>query len=189
MPLIDDLDIGASPEADEQKMAMAGSVPEGKYHAALIGASDDTAGEFEVVRLEFQILSKPYAGKKIFDDVFLTGTDAEKTEKARQRKRMYCHRLGLLLKTPDPNDPKKHVYKLAPNKYHLRDCLGVECIIDVKLEPYDYTNRQGKHVKGIGNKLAYEGVFELSDPKVKDVPRGQSLTTKPAAAAENFDDI
>src|ERR1051326_2757494 len=97
--LLDELDLGADVEQDEQQMAMAGAIPEGKYHARLVEATDvEQGGEYDVGRPEFQVLSKPYAGKLVEETLFLTGGDATKTEKARQRKRLFCHRLGLLTK-------------------------------------------------------------------------------------------
>lgn len=187
--LLDELDLAADVEQDEQQLAMAGAIPDGKYHARLVEAAEDQAGEYDVVRLKFQILSRPYAGKIVEETLFLTGSDADKTDKARQRKRMFCHRLGLLTKSPNPADPKRHIYALVPGKQHLRDCLGAECIIDVKVQEREFEGKKGNMVKYKDNKLQWEGVFELNDPKVKDVPRGKSDAPLPAPTRQADPDL
>jgi hypothetical protein len=162
----------ANPEDDARGIALGGVIPAGFYHARLVEATEDQAGMHNVDRLKFEILHGPYKGKLIENDLFHTGNDADKTEKAKIKRRSFYHRLGLLQKTGTGKDAK---YTLAPGKQHIRDCLGNECIIEVVAEEEHWTDKKtGAPRKMMKNKLTYYGVFELTDPKVKDVPRAPS---------------
>lgn len=172
--LLDDLDLdNTNPDDVERGIAMAGAIPEGKYHARLAEATGiEQAGSYNVVRLKFQVLTAPYAGKLIEETLFLEGSDDEKTQKAKQRRMLFMHRLGLLRKV-EQHSRKRYVP--VEGKHGFTDCLGQECVIAVKVRDETYTPRgKTEKVTFKKNVLEYEGVFELIDPKVKDVKRGSS---------------
>lgn len=190
--LLEDLGLDtANWDNDDKGIALAGAIPESKYHARLVHVAERMAGEYTIDELKFEILHGPYAGKLIEEDLFHTGKDAEKTEKAKVRRRTYYHRLGLLEKT-EVNGEKK--YTLADGKQHLRDCLGNECIIDVKVADEEFEVKKDGVGTGVRrkikkNKLAYIGVYKLDDPEVKAVPRAKGGSAppvaKPAASVSN----
>lgn len=193
--LLDDLDLDTTnPDTDERDINLAGAIPEGKYHARLVEATDAERGEYTVDALKFEILHGPFVGKIIEETVFHTGSDDAKTAKAKVKRRTYYHRLGLLTKT-EVNGEKK--YALTPGKFHLRDCLGAEVVIDVEVFDDQFTAKPGTKnagqlIKIKKNRLTYMGIYKLDDPKVKDVPRGKSngvYTPPPAPAAVNLDGI
>jgi len=171
-------------QEDDKGIALGSVIPEGKYHARLVHAAERQAGGYTIDELKFEILHGPYKGKVIEDDLFHTGTDAQKTEKAKLKRRSYYHRLGLLTKS-EVNGEKK--YTLTPGKNHIRDCLDVQVIIDVVAQEESWEDKKtGANRKMMKNKLSYFGIYKLDDPKVKDVPRATGTpapitsATKPA---------
>lgn len=168
----DDELAGLNPDQVEKDVELGGVIPEGKYHALLVGVGkkDATTGS-EGVELEFHILAGPFKGGIIKDSIW-------KTDKAKGKNRilLFAHRLGLL--TSKDVDGKKQ-YVPAPGKTDWPDCRLTTCIIDVIIEEYEMTDKVTKAKtgkKGKANRLAFEGVFTLDDPRVKDVARDTSGT-------------
>lgn len=185
--LLEDLGLdNASWDDDDRDLKLAGAIPEGRYHARLTSAAEKAAGEFVLDELKFEILHGPYKGKVIEEDLFHSGKDDDKTKKAKVKRRTYYHRLGLLTKS-EVNGEKK--YALAPGKHHIRDCIGAEVIIDVKVADEKWTDKKTGEAKSMKkNRLAYIGVFKLDDPEVANVPRATG-PRPPVESPPNLDDL
>lgn len=158
------------PDRVEAEMASGGVIPEGKYHAVLIGAKKhDAKSGSEGEELEFEILAGQFRGSKLKDTLWKTDN-----AKGRNRMTMFANRLGLLAAIPVPGSKDKKTYAPIEGKSDWCDVLYAQCVIDVTIEEYEMTDKKtgkpnGK--KGKANRLAFEGVFKLDDPRVKDVER------------------
>lgn len=173
MALVDEL-VGFGVDADtaEEQMKSGGLTPEGKHHARLDGCREVEANTGSKGReLTFTVLSGVGKGSEVKETLWLN-TDKDK---GKNRQLIFAHRLGLLKKVPAANG--KSVYAPIEGKHDFNDCLGTECIIDVKHE--EYTTSKGK--KGMGCVLQFEGVFQLTDERCKDVPRAAAGSAPPPA--------
>lgn len=187
------------PDRVEAEMASGGVAPEGKYHALVTGAKKtDAKSGSEGTEIEFEFLAGPFKGSKVKDTVWksdnakarnrgvimahrlglLTAVDldAARADPAKaQAARSWIRpeeldAFNLLLGLNN----KKRGYFTTPGKSDWCDVLYTQCIIDVIVEEYDMVDKTTKKPtgrKGKSNKLAFEGVFKLDDPRVKDVER------------------
>ena len=178
-----------NPDQVEKDVELGGVIPEGKYHALLTGVcKKDAKSGSEGTEFEFHILAGPFKGQIIKDAIW-------KTDKAKGKNRilLFAHRLGLLA-SKDVNGKKQYVP--AEGKADWPDCRLTACIIDVIIEEYEMTDKvtqkpNGK--KGKANRLAFEGVLTLDDPRCKDVIRDTSgnyttVASNHAAAGAPVDD-
>lgn len=180
MSLVDDLlGFGEDPENAESQMKNGGLVPEGKHYARLDGVREVEANSGSRGReLTFTVLAGPGKGGEVRETLWLN-TDKDKSK---IRQLIFGHRLGLLKKAPGPNG--KSVYQGVEGKHDFTDCLGAECVLDVKHE--EYVRKDGK--KGMSAILQFEGVFSPTDERCKDVPRvaaGSVPPPKPQAKAQD----
>lgn len=189
--LMQDLDLGnTNPDAVEQSMASGGLAPEGKHHAVLNGCREVQANSGSVGReLTFRILAGPGAGQDVRETVWITSDP-----KAKNRRVLFMHRLGLLKKVAAEGG--KSAYVPAEGKTDFMDCLGAECVIDVKHEEDTWTDKKtGKPRTGTKAVLSFEGVLSLDDKRCADVPRGKpgaaqaAVATAAAAGAKAKDDF
>jgi hypothetical protein len=185
--LMDDLDLGTvNPEAVEQSMAFGGLPPEGLHHAALNGCRPITEAKSPGRELTFAILAGPGAGLTVKDAVWITSDP-----KSKNRRVLIMHRLGLLKKVTAADG--KHAYTPVEGKTDFMDCLGAECVIDVKHREREYEKNNQKR-KITEAELTFEGVLMLDDKRCKDVPRGKpgaaqaAVATAAAAGAKAKDD-
>lgn len=150
----------------EKEVAAGGCVPPGKYHAMLVGTaphkakSSDSSGQL----FEFEILAGPFKGSKI-EEVLWRSDKA----KGKNRSIIFANRLGLTVK-----DSSGEGYVAAPGITGWCDLIGKQCIIDVIIEESDMTDKiTGKPTgkKWRQNKLEFDGVYKVDDPRVKEVER------------------
>lgn len=181
MSLMEDLRLGEVTDANaiDESMA-AGYLPaEGYHHAYLDGYRPfDTNSGASGHEFTFKILGGPWDGKEVKGSVFKPkGEDPEKDEKARNKLRLFAHRLGLLKKVKKDG---KDVYEAVEGKSEFMHAIGTEVIINVKHE--DFEGQKGKGKKAV---LEYEGILPLDDKRAKDVKRGRKPGTAntPATAA------
>lgn len=147
-------DENATADKIEQFQKTGGLVPEGKYHVRLDGwkptsAQSGLTGE----ELHYVIASGPFEGAEITDTLWNSDKDG-----AKRRAMLFGHRLGLLVR----NGAK---FKKAPGKESFADCIGAECVVEVKHE--EYVNKKGK--KGIALRITFNGVWGVDDPSVKSL--------------------
>jgi hypothetical protein len=184
MNLMEDLELETyNPDAIDAAMEAGGVVPKGKYHARLENARDVVSKENsnDGVELEFKLLASHFAGQSVKDTIWVTDN-----EKAKARRIIFMHRLGLLRTEVLPDGKKKYVP--VQGKEHFRDVLGVECVIDVDVEEYEIKDKdtgQKTGRKGKSNRLAFCGVYALDDPKLKDVERAGESHGSHAANGTN----
>lgn len=168
-----------NPDHVEQDVESGGVVPEGKYHAMIVGVGDREAKETgnSGAELEFEILTGPYKGAHVKDTIW----KSEK-QKGKNRALLFAHRLGLLTTTV-VNGVKQ--YAPVEGKTGWADVFGTQCIIDVTIEEYDQKDKSGQKTgkKGKSNRLEFAGVYRLDDPKVKDVPRAGGTVAPPTTNA------
>lgn len=154
-----------NPDDVDKAMTAGDVIPEGKYHAMLVGAcyKKATTGS-EGYELEFCIMSGPFAGKTIKENLWKSDN-----AKMRQRRTLFAHRLGLLQKV---GTDKNHRYEQIPGKSDWTDAINAQCVIVVEVEEYEI-EKEGKKTgrKGHKNRLAWCGVFKIDDPDVKDVEK------------------
>lgn len=196
MPLLDELELDKAPTAAEVESAMrAGPVPpEGLHHAALVGFREVQANSGSHGReLTFKILAGPGKGFEVRDTLWSpSGKSAESDGRARNRMRIFAHRLGLLKKVALPDGTTKYV--AVEGKTDFLDVYGAACVIEVKHEEREYTDKGGKLKKVTDARLAFEGVLALDDDRCKAVPRGDAAAavaavTAPAPAADEYADL
>jgi hypothetical protein len=184
MALLDDLRLNEGVDADEleKRMQGGGIPPEGMHHAYLDGYRECTANTgTKGHEMTFKILGGPAAGMVVKETVWAPkGEDEEKDKKARDKLRLYGHRLGLLKKVTTNG---KSTYVAAEGKSDFIHCMGAEVIIDVMHEDDEYTNKQGKAVKAKKARLTYEGVIGLDDKRAATVKRGAKPTAGAIAAS------
>lgn len=186
MALLDELQLDAVADANEveEKMSMGMLPPEGMHHAALVGFKEGTANSGSHFReLRFAIIAGPAKGMEVKESLWAPkGETQEKDEKARNRMRLFAHRLGVLKKVPIDGQTGKFRYVPVPGVADFHDVLDkATCVIDVKHEEYDRTDGKGKGKKAI---LTFEGVLPCDDKRVvaAKVPLGKFT---PGAAGAN----
>lgn len=181
MSLVDDLlGFGADPNATEESMKSGGMVPEGKHHARLDGVREVEANTGSKGReLTFLVLAGPGKGGEVRETLWLNSDK----EKGKSRQLIFAHRLGLLTKAPGPNG--KAIYAAVEGRKDFVDCIGSECVVDVKHE--EYTRKDGK--KGTTAILQFEGVLSVTDARCKDVPKASAGSMpKPKPQQKSQDD-
>lgn len=203
MPLMDELALDASLDATAVETAVAAGplCPEGDHHAVLCGFREINANTGSHGReLTFKIVAGPGKGYEVKEALWSpSNRSAEKDERARNRMRIFAHRLGLLKKVVGA-DGKTATYQPIPGKADFPDVFGAQCVIRVRHEEREY-EKDGKTRKAIDARLDFEGVYLLDDPRVTKCPRGDAqavaaaATVGPAALgangkpADTFDDI
>lgn len=174
--ITDDLDLGEySPEAVEKEMETGGRLPPGKYHVELIRVGETTATQRGIMQipLTFRVLAGPCQGQTHTERLndFVNGTNEDAKKKSNNRYLLFGSRLGLVSTAGG---------KYAKVKAGWVDCVGADCVIEIKHEPKKINNVvvPGEFYANV----TFGGVYNLTDPKVKDVPRGVP-GSRPAAGA------
>jgi len=176
--LLKDLELtGVDPDAVEASMASGGLVPEGIHHAALSGCREVQANSGSEGReLTFKVLAGPGAGLEVKETLWISADP-----KAKSRRILFMHKLGLLRKVAAGD---RNQYVPVEGRHDFTDCLGAECLIDVRHVEDTWTDKKsGKERKANKAELTFGGVMGLDDPRGKDVPRGKPGAGKAAAAA------
>lgn len=185
---MDDLDLNLSkydPYAVEQDIETGGKLPAGKYHARLDKAEVKAwpSGD-SYTDVTYTVLAGKFAGKTIsdkLDHLKEVGEHLEEKKKkaianSNNRFLLFGSRLGLIASN---NGKYQRV------KGSFADCCGAEAVIDVVHKP-DRTDPTKTYAN-----VSFAGIFTLSDPKVKDVPRAKpgEAAAVPAASvpAAGFD--
>lgn len=184
MALVDDL-LGFAPPPDqaEKDIASGGLPPEGLHHARLDGVREVTANTGSSGReLELKLLVH---GGTVKETLWISDN-----EKARTRQVIFAHRLGLLKKVQVNG---QNAYAKVDGKYDLTNCLGAECIVEIKHEEDTFNDKKSGKPRTITKAvLSFEGVYTLDDPRVKSVPRaiaGSVPPPKPQAKNDDFGGI
>lgn len=180
MALLEDLELDKVADAAEveQQMASGGIVPEGLHHAALVGCREGAANSgTKFTELKFQVLAGPGKGLHIEETLFgPAGKSAESDERARNRMRLFAHRLGLLRKVPV--EGQKDKFRYAPIEGGPKEFTDVldkaTCVVDVKHRDREY-EKDGKKRTIKEAVLSFEGVLPVDDARVKEkkVPLGK----------------
>lgn len=196
MALLDELQLDAAPDANEveKQMSMGNIPPEGMHHAVLVGFKEGTANSGTGFReLRFKIIAGPAAGMEVKESLWKPkGDDPVKDERAKNRLRIFAHRLGILRKVPIEGQKDKFRYVPVEGVSDFVDVLDkATCVIDVKHEEYDRTDGKGKGKKAV---LTFEGVLCVDDKRVKDakVPLGKytpGANGQPLPQRDNYDGL
>lgn len=179
--LPEDIDLsGFNPDTVNAVAEAGGMVPPGKYHVRLDGASAGRVGKQggSSTDLEYTILTGPFAGKTVKDSVWHPMNDGGAGD---NRFVLVAHRLGLLA-----INPKTKKYEFVPGKAGFESCLGAEVVIEVNHRTYK--RQDGSDGKAVN--VTFGGVYALTDPKLKDVPKaaaGAKVAAPAKAAAKGFD--
>ncbi len=174
--LTEDLDLsGFNPETVEAVAAAGGLIPIGKYHVRLEGCTDTQSKRTGNTgqELEYEILTGPFAGRKVKDTVWTPAGDGGPSD---NRFVLVAHRLGLIR----PKAGGKG-YESVPGKSSFKDCLGAEVVIEVNHRTY----KKDDGSEGKAANVTFGGIWRLDDKAVKDVPKakvggaGSPPATKP----------
>lgn len=146
-----------------------GRLPDGRYHVRLDGVkpvSTPKGGTGE--ELTLTVIGGPHAGNEIRETLW----DSDKPA-GKKRLVLFGARLGLLVRGEGAKFTK------AKDKYGFGDCLGNECIVEVKAEKY--TKKDGG--QGEALRVTFAGIWSVGDPEVKSVAKGKggNVPAKPKA--------
>lgn len=150
----------------------------GWYHCVIDSVELEDDGKHNpAIKFNLAILAgeKPAEiGKKHTERLYLT-----KANKKRQA--IFAKRLGLI--------KPEHAGKFVTVDWD--ECIGKQVCCQVEEE--DYTDKDGKKKKS--SKVAYAGIYDVADEKVKDVPKDQESlaiagsATKTNGTADKFADL
>jgi hypothetical protein len=165
----------------EAALAKEDIPPPGVYHAVLAEAlaPGEHPNPLDAWKLNFLIIAGPENGKKVEHVLWPPKDDDEadpkKKAKFEQNRKLFYHRIGLT--APDATGNLVP----APGKNDPRDCVGVECLINVVHKQRTF---QGKNGPATVNeaKLAFEGIVKADDKKAAGVVRAADAVLKAAVA-------
>jgi hypothetical protein len=146
-------------------------VPPGKYHVQVLDVRQDGEGRTPCLAFKLAVLAGEHQGLTFQERLYFSDKDG-----AKRRVALFARRLGLVR----PEDLGKKV------TIDWQRAVGRDFVAEVVEETYE--KRDGS--KGTSSKLAFNGLFDCSDERVKDVARGQVEAVVPTPAAEDdFSDL
>lgn len=195
MALLEDLDLDHVENADdvEKKIASGSLCPEGLHHAQLSGCREAEANSgTKFHELSFTVIAGPAKGLVVKETLYgPSGKSAEGDERAKNRMRMFAHRLGVLKKEQIPGTNKSK-YVPIPGITSFADLIDkASCVIEVKHEDREYTDKKGTLKKTKEAKLTFEGVLPTDDKRVteKKIPLGKVTATANSGKLPHKDDF
>lgn len=168
-----------NPETVDAVAEAGGLIPVGKYHVRVDGASPYTAqggNGGTGTELEYHLLAGPFKGKTIKDTIW-DPSDAQDEDKRATTQNRWCrfaHRLGLI-----GYDPKSKRYVEVPGKDGFTSCLGKEVVIEVNHRKFKRKDGSDGTAAGV----SFGGIWDLGDPKVKDVVKAAAGSAPPPSTA------
>jgi hypothetical protein len=153
-----------------------GNILPGKYHARVGAVSEDLDNRTPCYQIEMTILAgtEPSQVGRVHNEKLWV------TDKTKARVARFAHRLGLIGTTDFGQRPE----------VDWERAVGREVIIELIEETY---RKDGESTDRKSTKMSFAGIWELTDQRVKDVPRAQANGSKqppptPPKTAKTADD-
>ena len=145
-------------------------VPPGRFHFQVVDVRPDDEARTPCMVFKLVVLAGEHQGLTLPERLYFSEKDG-----AKRRVGLFARRLGLVR----PEDLGKRL------SVDWRRAIGRDFIGEVIEETYE--KRDGS--TGTSSKLAFSGVYDPTDDRVKDVPRGQVEAVAPPPATATDDDF